>query len=151
VLISEDKSIFRAKIKEPVEIEQEEQGLYIFNAQSCPGGVASLHVPVASPTRVNPMWLPRALTEQLQVAIKLPEGVEVLAMPPQIEINNQAGKMHCSAWVDEGVLYFQRNIVVNQQLISKDDYPALRMLLIEWQADDASRFVFKKSEDKKES
>ncbi|MFH1999050.1 MAG: DUF3857 domain-containing protein [Planctomycetota bacterium] len=145
ILISENKSMFRGSIKTPVEIDKEEEGLFIYNASTCPGGLESMGVPTASSARVNPIWLPRAMTEQIQLTVKIPKGVEVPVMPPQVSIENRAGRMHCNTWIEEGVLYMQRNIMVPQQLISQEDYPALRELLIEWVADDTSRVVFKKT------
>lgn len=146
VLISENKSMFRGKLKDAVAID-EEHGLYIFNAQVCPGGISDMHVPVALESRVNPMWLPRAITEQVQLSIKLPDNARVISLPPQVVINNKIGKMNCNAWVDDGVLYLSRNITLNQQLIPQGEYAELRELMVEWEADDASRIVFGKNDE----
>jgi hypothetical protein len=144
VLIGEHKSLFKSKTKStnPLEVKH---GFIEYRIPSSPGGALDLAVPTALSKRATPLWLPRALSEEITITIDLPDGMDALYLPPTLELNTAAGTLRSAAWVEEGVLNIRRAISL-RQAVSTDDYPALRILLREWKSDDSRRVLLKSGE-----
>jgi hypothetical protein len=106
----------------------------------CPGGVLDLHIPLALPERTTPLWLPRALTEEMNIDIALPESLEVIKLPAPLELSHNVGKLLRGAWVEKGVLHI-KCLLSLAQCISPEDYPAFRKMMVEWKAHDARSIV----------
>jgi hypothetical protein len=140
-LLRENRSVFRGNTKSPLTLE-EEHGLIRYLVPGCPGGVMDLKIPVAPEQRFTPLWLRRAVTEELHLSMSLPESMAAAVLPEPVEINNGAGTLMSGAWVDEGVLHMRRKISL-KQYVPPEDYPALRELVIAWSAEDARRIVLK--------
>lgn len=141
LLLSENKSVFKGNTKDPAQLE-EEHGLLHFRVPSCPDGVSSMHIPSAPRSRTTPLRLPRPMTEDVRVTIKLPETAEVLSKPDSVELSNDAGMILSGAWVEEGKLHVNRVLILRQS-VPAEKYADLRALLREWEADDARGVILK--------
>jgi hypothetical protein len=145
--MDEERSIFSATTDNPGKLEEKkDHGLFVYEVPDCPGGAADMRVPIAAPERMRPLMVPRPVHEEVNVTIALPDCMEAVYLPPQQAVTNSVGKIMSAAWVEEGVLHVTRTLVLEKQLVSQGEYPALRALLTEWSADDARRVVLKEKE-----
>lgn len=145
--MSEHGSIFSATVDEPAVLEKrEESDLYFFEIPHGPGSVHGMRLPVAPVERLLPLWLPRAIHEEINVRIALPDGLEAVALPPKVVLENSAGKVMQVAWVEENDLTVKRQILLPGRQIMPAQYADLRALIIEWTAPDSTRVVFQKTD-----
>ncbi len=138
-VLSDEESVFVGTIKDPVPLEAR-SGVIEFTLPACPGGALDMRIPLASETRATPLRLPRAVTEEMNLELALPEGVRVLVAPESAEVIGLPASMNSVIAADGPVLTASRSLSLTQA-VSAEDYPALREVLIEWSAPDARRVI----------
>ncbi len=139
VLLGEKRSILKARARSSSPLKKEGD-FFVYEAPGCPGGLMEMNVPVALYTRTTPLEMPRGVSEDLSVAIDLPESISVAELPPPMEFSSPAGSMLSRAWEDQGVLHIRRALSV-KRCIPPDEYEAFRKLVIEWESPDTRRIV----------
>jgi len=136
------RSAFKGGLKSPKGLK-DEHGFYEYNIPIGPGkGVSSLHIPIAGEKRTTPIQLGHPVLEEINITIKIPDSVEVASLPSALQEHNKAGMIIRGASVENGLLQIKRVIMVNQ-LISPDDFSALKLLVTEYMAPDTRRVLFR--------
>jgi hypothetical protein len=109
------------------------------------GGIASrlpFDVHLYNETRTSPVMLSGRMTQRVTLRIKT-DGYEVVQTPDARDLENDAGRFTLRVTQKDGWTTIDRELTLTSDMISPEDWPALRALLLE-DADISGRAVYLK-------
>jgi hypothetical protein len=125
-------------------IEEPPSGLIKLRLPRVPGAVAGKDLQLWRERRTLPLAVRAPARETVEVALELPEEIEVVFVPAEATIRNASGSLARTAKIDGRTLTVRTDLTLDAAVVKPADYPALRELLSAVEGEPSSTIVLRR-------
>jgi hypothetical protein len=137
-----------AQIKiEKEKVAGEDLGYYQWTIPEMSNGFKSWHISYLSSDRKDDFVLPFVLREYYEYEIEIPAGFEFVNEKQAVNHKSKAGSVKIELSPKGNVISIKRELNLNTQVISVEDYADFRTLVNEWLDENMKTLVFRKAVD----
>lgn len=126
---------------------KEHLGFYRFEMPAMKTGFESWHVRYLDAEREDPFVLPFTIKESYAFEIEVPAGFEYVNEKLAVNLKNKAGSVKIEISPKGNRISVKRELTLDRQVISPQEYTDFRMLVNEWLDDNMKMVVFRKAVD----
>lgn len=140
------KTVAQIKI-EKEKVAGEDLGYYQWSIPEMSNGFKSWHISYLSSDRKDDFVLPFALREYYEYEIEIPAGFEFVNEKQAVNHKSKAGSVKIELSPKGNTISIKRELNLNTQVISVEDYADFRTLINEWLDENMKTLVFRKAVD----
>jgi len=118
--------------------------VYTLSLPNFPKGMKTMHLVGLSQKRETPFAINNTLTESYDLEIELKPGMDWMALPEPVEIENEAGEVSIIFAQDANTLHVIRELKLKSKTVTPENYTAFKTLINEWQLPKHQEVLFKK-------
>lgn len=118
--------------------------VYTLSLPNFPKGMQGMHLNTFDVNRKTPMELSNTLTESYDLKIELTPGMDWMALPEPVEIENEAGEVSIIFAQEANKLHVVRKLKLTNKTITPENYAAFKTLINAWVHPKHQEVMFKK-------
>jgi hypothetical protein len=138
-----DVSSFRFNVS-ATSFTSEKAGYVFLKFPAVPTGSDSWHMTELLSKRAEPIEIPFAINESYDIFITIPEGMKVVSLAADLNMNNEFGSIDCSVTTEGNRLHIERKISIARTYIPAEKYETFKMLMNSWNSKKYREVVLKR-------
>jgi hypothetical protein len=140
-----EKTEAKAELNEKLDFQEQDNYLF-YTIPSPPNGIATLHIPTLSVTRINPIELPyQTFSEEYELQMEIPKNWTSAMPAVNISKKNSCGEITIKIEAKGNKIELLRSMTLTKQHISVTDYPQFLELWRLWQEPNSKTIVINKA------
>ncbi len=99
------------------------------------------NVPGEEESRTDSIYFDKAISEELNVRVRIPEGFQVEGLPEGVTFESTIGRYHLEIQKDKNYIVYKRSLTMKETVLPPEEYPAFREFFLELSRHENAKMV----------